>query len=115
MGCHAGTRVTNATELKKATPGTENRAVMIHPNGKQNPEGRMIVYCDIETDPEIGWHLAFMAFPRIRSPYVTAAYDTNNRIKGGSIPLPTDTDMKKFSDDDIRLLLNTGIRQTRAV
>jgi hypothetical protein len=86
---------------------------MIHPNGKQNPEGRMIVYCDIQSDPNIGWHLAFTAFPRIRSPYVGGAFDTNNKIKNGSIPLPTDTDMKKFSDDDIRLLLNTGIKQTR--
>ena len=114
MGCHAGTRVTNATELKKAAPQAGNRTVMIHPNGKQNPSERFLAYCDIETDPNIGWHLVFMVFPRIRSPYVGEAFETNNRVKNGKVPLPTDTDMTKFSDADIRLILNSGIKQTRA-
>lgn len=114
MGCHSGTRVKNATELKKAAPQAGNRTVMIHPNGKQNPSERMLVFCDIETDPNIGWHLIFMTFPRIRSPYVGGAFDTNNRVRNGKVPLLTDTDMTKFSDTDIRTILNNGLKQTRA-
>lgn len=113
MGCHAGTRVKNATDLKLAAPTAGNRTVMIHPNGVNDTSERFLVHCDVTSDPEIGWHLVFTAFPRIRSPYVDAAYNTSNREKNGSVPLSTDTDMKKVADTDIRKIMNTGIKQTR--
>jgi hypothetical protein len=113
MGCHAGLRVQNATELKKVAPDAGNRTVMIHPLGVQNDTSRMRVYCDITSDASYGWHLVFTAFPRIRSPYVQSAYDTNNTSPTGNVPTPSDTDMRKFSDDDIKIILNNGIKQTR--
>jgi len=113
MGCHSGTRVRNATELKKLAPSAGNRTVMIHPNGVNDTSERFLVYCDITTDPDIGWHLVFNAFPRDASPYVTTAVDTSNRTPNGTVPLPSDTTQKKLSDDDIRKVLNTGIKQTR--
>lgn len=113
MGCHSGTRVKNATELKKAAPTAGNRTVMIHPNGAQNKTDRFLVYCDITSDTSIGWHLVFTAFPRIRTPYVDAAYATTNRDKNGTVPLTSDADMKKLADTDIKKILNTGIKQTR--
>lgn len=113
MGAHSGTRVKNATELKKSAPTAGNRTVMIHPNGTQDSSNRYLVYCDITTDSDIGWHLVFTAFPRDTSPYVTAASNTSNRTKNGTVPLESDTAMKKISDDDIRTILNNGIKQTR--
>lgn len=113
MGCHSGTRVKNATELKKTAPSAGNRTVMIHPKGTQDSSERFLVYCDITTDPSVGWHLVFNAFPRIRSPYVAAEYETSNRQKNGTVPLPNDTDMKKIHDDNIRTILTNGIKQTR--
>lgn len=113
MGCHSGTRVKNATELKKLAPSAGNRTVMIHPRGSQDSSERMLVYCDVTTDPDVGWHLVFNAFPRAESPYDSNAIRTNNRSKNGTVPLPTDTLQSKLSDDDIRTILNTGIKQTR--
>jgi len=113
MGCHSGTRVKNATELKKAAPEAGNRAVMIHPNGTNDTTSRFVTYCDITSDADVGWHLVFTAFPRIRSPYNQAAYNTSNRSKSYNVPLPTDTDMKKFVDSDIHAILNNGLKQTR--
>lgn len=113
MGCHAGTRVVNATHLKTAAGAAGNRTVMIHPNGVQDTSNRFLVYCDVTTDANIGWHLMFTAFPRDSSPYVNNAVSTSNRDRSGTVPLPTDTTMKKTSDDDIRLVLNTGNKQTR--
>lgn len=113
MGCHTGTRVTNATELKKAAPTAGNRTVMIYPKGKQDPSERFLVFCDITTDPNIGWHLVFNAFPRTESPYNSNAVRTTNRQVNGEVPLPTDTVQKKFTDNDIRTILNNGIKQTR--
>lgn len=113
MASHIGTRVKNATQLKKTAPNAGNRTVMVHPNGVQDSKNRFLVYCDITTDAIVGWHLVFTAFPRIRSPYNPAAYNTNNRVSGGSVPLTSDTDMKKINDTDIKTLLNTGIKQTR--
>jgi hypothetical protein len=113
MGCHAGTRVKNATELKKVSPELGNRVVLIHPNGKQDNTVRFFAHCDITTDTEIGWHLVFNSFPRDASPYVADSISTNNREKGGEVPLPNDTTQKKFSDNDIRTILNAGIKQTR--
>jgi hypothetical protein len=113
MGCHAGTRVKNATELKQSAPSAGNRTVMIHPKGSQDSSERFLVYCDITSDPVIGWHLVFMAFPRLTSPYNTAAVSTSNRVKDGTVPLPTDSSMKKVADTDIRTILNNGFKQTR--
>jgi hypothetical protein len=113
MGAHCGTRITNATELKKAAPSAGNRVAMIHPKGKQDSSERFLVFCDIETDPEIGWHLVFNSFPRDESPYNAAAIRTSNRQKNGEVPLTTDTVQKKFTDNDIRTILNNGIKQTR--
>jgi len=113
MGSHSGTRVKNATELKQAAPSAGNRTVMIHPGGKQDKSNRFLVYCDITSDPDIGWHLVFTAFPRIRSPYTQAAYNTSNRDRSYTVPLPIDTDMKKFVDSDIHAVLNNGLKQTR--
>lgn len=113
MACHAGTRVKNATELKKAAPQATSGVFMIHPKGKNDPSERFLVYCDLESDANVGWHLVFMAFPRIRAPYDANAYDTNNRIRNGKVPLTTDEDMTKISDTDIRSILNNGIKQTR--
>jgi hypothetical protein len=113
MGCHAGLRVQNATELKKVAPTAGNRTVMIHPLGVESDTSRMRVYCDITSDSTYGWHLVFTAYPRIRTPYVQAAYDTNNTSTTGNVPTPSDTDMRKFSDDDIKVILNNGIKQTR--
>ena len=113
MGAHSGTRVKNATELKQAAPSAGNRTVMIHLNGKQDKSNRFLVYCDITSDPDIGWHLVFNAFPRAASPYVGGAVGTNNRNKNGTVPLPTDTVQTKFADSDIQTILNTGIKQTR--
>lgn len=113
MGCHSGTRVQNATELKRAAPTAGNRTVMIHPNGKQDSSIRFLAYCDITTDANIGWHLVFTAFPRDSSPYNNNSVSTNNRDKNGVVPLDTDTTMRKFHDDDIRTILNTGLKQTR--
>lgn len=113
MGCHAGTRVTNATELKKAAPTAGNRTVMIHPNGKQDPSVRFLVYCDITSDPNVGWHLVFNAFPRAESPYVATAVRSSNRVPNGTVPLPTDTSQSKVTDTDIQTILSTGIKQTR--
>lgn len=113
MGCHSGTRVKNATELKHAAPSAGNRTVMIHPNGKQDSSERMLVYCDITSDPDVGWHLVFNAFPRDTSPYVAEAVGTSNRTKNGTVPLPTDTAQTKVDDSDIQTILNTGIKQTR--
>lgn len=111
MGAHSGLRVKNATELKKY--GGSNRTVMVHPKGVDDTTDRFIAYCDITTDPDVGWHLVFNSFPRDTSPYVAAADGTSNREKNGTVPLPTDTTQKKFSDDDIRTILNNGIKQTR--
>ena len=113
MGCHAGTRVTNATELKKAAPTAGNRTIMVHPKGKQDSSERFLVYCDITSDASIGWHLMFTAFPRVTSPYNNDAVATSNREKSGVVPLPTDTTMKKTVDDDIRTILKYGVKQTR--
>lgn len=114
MGCHSGLRVKDATELQKVHPSGGNRTVMAHPEGIQSTsDNRFRVFCDITTDAAQGWHLVFTAFPRIRGPYVTAAYETNNRNPAGSVPLQSDTDMKKVTDDDIRTILNNGIKQTR--
>jgi hypothetical protein len=113
MGCHSGTRVTNATELKKAAPAAANSTVMIYPKGKQDSSERFLVYCDVTSDPDIGWHLVFNAFPRDESPYNANAIRTNNKQKEGTVPLPTDTVQTKLTDDDIRTLLNNGIKQTR--
>ena len=113
MGCHSGTRVKNATQLKSAAPIAGNRTVMVHPSGTQNSSNRFLVFCDITSDASIGWHLVFTAFPRIRTPYITSAYDTSNRTPAGSVPSTSDTDMKKISDTDIISLLSSGIKQTR--
>jgi hypothetical protein len=113
MGCHSGLRVQNATELKKVAPDAGNRTVMIHPLGVQNDTSRMRVYCDITSDANYGWHLVFTAFPRIRSPYTQNAYDTNNTSPNGNVPTPSDTDMRKFVDTDIHVILNNGLKQTR--
>lgn len=114
MGCHSGLRVKDATELQKVHPSGGNRTVMVHPEGVQSTsDNRFRVFCDITTDPTVGWHLMFTAFPRIRSPYVAAAYDTANRSTTGTVPLQSDTDMRKVSDDDIRTILINGIKQTR--
>lgn len=113
MGCHAGTRVKNATELKRAAPTAGNRTVMIHPKGAQDSSERFLVYCDITTDPNVGWHLVFNAFPRAESPYNAAAIRTSNRTRNGTVPLPADTLQTKLTDDDIRTILNNGIKQTR--
>jgi hypothetical protein len=114
MGCHAGLRVQNATELKKIHASGGNRAVMIHSEGIQSTsDNRVRVFCDITSDANIGWHLVFTAFPRIRSPYVDTAYDTDNQNPAGSVPATTDTDMKKITDTDIRTILNNGLKQTR--
>jgi hypothetical protein len=64
------------------------------------------MWCDVDTDNDRGWFLVFTAFPRIRSPYVTSAY--------GNIPTVNDTDMNKLSDDNIRTVLKSGAKQTRA-
>lgn len=113
MGAHSGTRVKNATELKKVSSALGNRTVMIHPNGKEDNSNRFLAYCDITSDPEIGWHLVFNAFPRDTSPYVAGTVNTSNRSKNGNVPLPTDTVQTKFDDSDIQTILNTGIKQTR--
>lgn len=113
MGSHSGTRVKNATELKQANPSAGNRTVMIHPNGKQDSSERMLVYCDITSDANVGWHLVFNAFPRATSPYVANAVGTSNRERNGTVPLPTDTAQTKVADTDIQTILNTGIKQTR--
>jgi len=113
MGCHAGTRVKNATQLKQVAPSQGDRTVMIYPNGTNDSSTRFLTYCDITSDAEIGWHLVFTAFPRDTSPYNQSAVNTSNRVKDGTVPEPTDTSMKKFTDDDIRTVLNTGIKQTR--
>jgi hypothetical protein len=113
MGCFTGTRVKNATELKRVSPVAGNRTVMIHPKGKNDSSERFLAYCDITTDTDVGWHLVFTAFPRATSPYVNAAVNTSNRTPGGSVPLETDTSQHKFADDDIRTILNNGIKQTR--
>lgn len=113
MGCHSGLRVKNATELKKVAPGPGNRTVLIHPNGIQDASDRFLVYCDITTDSEVGWHLVFNAFPRAESPYNANAIRTTNRLKDGEVPLPTDTVQKKLTDNDIRTILSSGIKQTR--
>ena len=113
MGAHAGTRVKNATELKRVASSQGDRTVMIYPNGRNDSTTRFLTYCDITTDDNVGWHLVFTAFPRDTSPYNANSVSTSNREKGGTVPLPTDTTMKKFSDDDIRTILNAGIKQTR--
>lgn len=113
MGAHAGTRVKNATQLKEVSPSLGNRTVMVHPKGVNDPSDRFLVYCDITTDPDVGWHLVFTAFPRDSSPYVSSAVGTSNRDKDGTVPQPTDTAMKKVTDDDIRTILNNGLKQTR--
>lgn len=113
MGCHSGTRVKNATDLKLAAPTAGSRTVMIHPKGAQDPSERFLVYCDITSDTEIGWHLVFTAFPRVSSVYNNAAVDTANRAVNGTVPLPTDSTMRKFTDTDIKAVLNNGLKQTR--
>lgn len=113
MGCHSGTRVKNATELKKAAPEAGNRVVMVHLDGVNATTNRFLTYCDITSDADIGWHLVFTAFPRIRSPYVAGTYSTSNKTKSYQVPTPSDTDMKKFDDADIRTFLNKGLKQTR--
>jgi hypothetical protein len=113
MACHAGTRVKNATELKQAAPLATSGVFMIHPKGKNDPSERFLVYCDLQSDPNIGWHLVFTAFPRVTSPYNNDTVGTNNRIPNGQVPLPTDDSMRKFNDTDIKTILNNGIKQTR--
>jgi hypothetical protein len=114
MGCHSGLRVKDATELKKVHAAGGNRTVMVHPEGVQSTsDNRFRVFCDITTDANIGWHLVFTAFPRILSPYVNTAYDTDNRTPTGIVPSQSDTDMRKVSDDDIKTILNNGLKQTR--
>lgn len=113
MGAHSGLRVKNATELKNVSSSLGNRVVMIHPKGKQDKSSRFLAYCDITSDPSVGWHLVFNAFPRDESPYNVNSIRTSNRAKNGEVPLPSDTIQKKFSDDDIRTILNNGIKQTR--
>jgi len=113
MAAAAGLRVKNATELKKVAPTAGSRTVMIHPKGKNDSSERFKVYCDITTDADYGWHLVFMAFPRVTSPYVSGAANTSNRTTSGAVPLPTDTSQTKVTDDDIRTILNNGIKQTR--
>ncbi len=114
MGCHAGLRVKDATELKHVHLSGGNRTVMVHPEGIQSiSENRFRVFCDITTDPNVGWHLVFNAFPRAESPYNASSIRTSNRDPSGVVPLPTDTLQTKVSDNDIRTLLNNGIKQTR--
>jgi hypothetical protein len=65
------------------------------------------VWVDVETDPTGAWFCVFIAYPRIRSPYVFDRY-------GSTPPHPTiDTDMNKLSDLDIRAILNNGFKETR--
>ena len=114
MGCHSGLRVKDATELKKVHASGGNRTVMVHPEGVQSTsDNRFRVFCDITTDANVGWHLVFNAFPRVESPYNAAAIRTSNRDPSGAVPLSTDTLQSKITDDDIRTILNNGIRQTR--
>jgi hypothetical protein len=114
MGCHAGLRVKNATELKRVHPQGGNRTVMIYPEGVQSGSSKGFrVFCDITTDANVGWHLVFNAFPRVESPYTATAIRTSNRETSGSVPLSTDTLQSKLSDDDIRTILSNGIKQTR--
>lgn len=112
MGCHSGLRVKNATQLKKVSESIGNRTVLVHPNGVQEST-RFLAYCDVTTDSSVGWHLVFTAFPRDSSPYVNAAVSTSNRTKNGTVPLETDTAMRKFDDTDIKIILNAGLKQTR--
>ena len=91
MGVHAGTRVQNATHLKHASLRAGNRTVLVHPLGVHNPDGRMLVHCDVTTDPNQGWHLAIVAYPRMEVPYVSTSVRTNNRDRNGSVPSPADS------------------------
>lgn len=63
-------------------------------------------WVDIDTDPTGAWFLAFVAFPRVTSPYVAGAV-------GDRPPLPTDTVQYKVSDDDIRSILGNGQSEIR--
>lgn len=113
MGAHSGVRVKNATELKKVSSRSGDRVVMIHPKGKQDKSDRFLVYCDITSDPDVGWHLVFNAFPRDESPYNTNSIRTSNKEKNGEVPLINDIVQKKIGDADIVTILNNGIKQTR--
>lgn len=65
------------------------------------------VWVDVETDPSGAWFCVFIAYPRIRSPYVAGRF-------GGTPPHPTiDTDMNKLADSDIQAILNNGFKETR--
>lgn len=113
MGAHGGTRVKNATHLKQASMRAGNRTVLVHPLGIENPEGRMLVHCDITSDAEHGWHLAIVAYPRVETPYVSTSVRTNNQDRNGSVPSPVDSLFTKIADTDMHLLMNSGIKQTR--
>jgi hypothetical protein len=114
MGCHAGTRVKNATHLRQVDQAGGNRAVMIHPDGINTRTNRLRVFCDVTSgDENLGWHLTMTVFPRIRTPYTTASYDCDPKTKTGRVPLTTDTDMVKFADADLKIILNTGNKMTK--
>lgn len=113
MGVHSGTRVQNATHLKHASRRAGDRVVMIHPSGINVSDNRMLVFCDVTTDSQYGWHLALSVFPRDEVPYVAGAVRTNNKTYNGVVPMITDTLFKKITDSDIHAIMNAGIKQTR--
>ncbi len=105
MGCHAGPVAKTATEFKQRNQGRANGYIFIRPEGITSGQSGIRVWADLTSDANYGWALVFMAFPRIRSPYVAAAY--------GTTPTPSDTDMNKLADTDIHRILNGGAKQTR--
>lgn len=105
MGCHSGPIAKTATQFKQRNPGRADGYIFIRPEGVESGQSGIRVWADLTTDQNYGWALVFSAFPRIRSPYVNAAY--------GTLPTPSDTDMNKLADTDIKRILNAGAKQTR--
>jgi len=104
MGAAGGPFVTSGVEAKKQLANDGYVAL------RDAGSGKVILpklYCDVTTDSDTGWFNVFNAFPRDTSPYNTSAV-------GSDVPNPNDTTMVKLTDEGIRLVLNSGLKQTRA-
>jgi hypothetical protein len=85
----------------------QNTYTVIRDRNTGNPIVNEKIWVDVETDPSGAWFCVFIAYPRIRSPYVASRF-------GSTSPHPAiDTDMNKLADDDIRSILNNGFKETR--
>ena len=102
MGASGGPIVYDGVSAKAQLKSDSYVAVR---DGINGPVAIPSVWADVTTDATTGWFLAFVAYPRVTSPYVSSAV--------GSPPNTSTSSQAKLADSDIRKLLNLGTKQTR--